>query len=700
MVESYSEITTVYDHSASLPRYYTPRSELRNPIAEETRLKMLGKKFGVICRESKIVKGDIVAWVTTFIEVHSPQLKAILDEVFNEYPSWYLNGSPYAVATPFKPYVHRWDRIQNAISQNGNMKELRLLRRELRPRIEGQLYTLDQVRRKRVISFEDLWAILNPGCLMILNAGGDTRATKLLEAHLIPKTESQTAQYNLKLAYVDWNGEFCGLKVTSKVVCDYEGLKQVALLPAYPAEFHPDWKEVSQRLISRGRKFESLRGYHIRNCSGKMYTQEMCPIPGDLKETEKSVSGRVIIDAYAYYTMQGRVPSELSPLVDPYRQRGTPPAQKTIKTRENQCDVDDTCSSSNSDTVAEYRVQDVAGLSDMEKSQINSRSVKHLNGDGRKEDLSPLTDFECMISCPRVKGFHLSTNEWCEFDVESLGDIVWDDTLYDDLVLVGNKKNFMSALVNRLRSGRLSFDDFNSKTGENPWAGINIILSGPSGSGKALTAEAVAEKSHVPLYTINARNLGTEPAKVEKGITDALKCCQLWDAVLLIDQADIFLESRNQDSLQRNEIVYKFLSALEKYRGLTFLTGNRDIEIDSAFKCIIDLTLPYIEPDQSARRRFWVEYVQKLSSGRACITDANFDKLSKLPINGKEIQKYIKMALVLVKKDEPLRIKHLKLVLDMDKHLEIVDEKEEDKINKYWFIFVLVLLALLGMALP
>ncbi|KAF2968569.1 hypothetical protein GQX73_g4967 [Xylaria multiplex] len=565
-------------------------------LGGETRLKVLGKGFSIICRESKIVEGDIVAWVTTFIEIHSPRLRGILDEVFNGYPSWYLNGSPYAVATPFKPYVHQWDCILDAIRRNGNIKELRLLQRELKPRIEVQLHTLNEARKKGVISFEDLWVILNPGCLMILNARGDNRAAKLLEAHLIPETESQAAHYNLKLAYIDWNGETCGFKVISKVICNYEGLKQVALLPTYPAKFHPERKETSQRLIARGRKFESLRGYHVRNYNGKMYALKKFPTSGDLVETEKPDAKDIHMLSIA-----------------------------TVLT-----------------------------------------SVLHLG----------------------------------EFDVESLEDIEWDDTLYDDLVLPGCKKELMLAIVNRLRSGELSFDDFNTKTGENPWAGINILLSGSPGLEKALTAEAVAEKSRVPLYTLSSRHLGTEPTMVEKSVTNAFKCCQLWGALLLIDQADTFLEARNKNSPELNGIVYRFFYTLRHYRGLTFLLSTRNSQINNIFKGMADLTLPHFEPGQSERRKFWLKYIQKHSPGPAGISHADFDQLSKLPISGKEIPKYIKMALVLVKKDRPLSIEHLKLVLNMDKDTEIADEGEEDKTGKYWFIFVLALLVLFGLAFP
>jgi len=69
----------------------------------------------------------------------------------------------------------------------------------------------------------------------------------------------------------------------------------------------------------------------------------------------------------------------------------------------------------------------------------------------------------------------------------------------------------------------------------------------------------------VPLYIVSAGDLGTVAAKVEQGLLNALGCCQLWDAVLLIDEADVFLESRDSNNLERNEVVSS------KFRTLRFI---------------------------------------------------------------------------------------------------------------------------------
>lgn len=59
----------------------------------------------------------------------------------------------------------------------------------------------------------------------------------------------------------------------------------------------------------------------------------------------------------------------------------------------------------------------------------------------------------------------------------------------------------------------------------------------------------------MPLYSLRASDLGTDSDQVEATLKDALECCKLWNAVLLIDEADVFMEKRSADRLEQNELV-------------------------------------------------------------------------------------------------------------------------------------------------
>ena len=75
--------------------------------------------------------------------------------------------------------------------------------------------------------------------------------------------------------------------------------------------------------------------------------------------------------------------------------------------------------------------------------------------------------------------------------------------------------------------------------------------------------ESVAEFTKSPLYTISAGDLGADPAEMEKALSKILRLCTIWNAVLLLDEADVFLEERSLHDLGRNALVSIFLRMLE-----------------------------------------------------------------------------------------------------------------------------------------
>ena len=102
-------------------------------------------------------------------------------------------------------------------------------------------------------------------------------------------------------------------------------------------------------------------------------------------------------------------------------------------------------------------------------------------------------------------------------------------------------------------------------------AGCIFLLHGPPGCGKTLTAEAIAEMLHRPLYSISVGELGTQTATLETKLRDILEVASAWDSVILIDEADIFLEKRVDSDIEVRVGCYMLLNLLEKCYGWSFL---------------------------------------------------------------------------------------------------------------------------------
>lgn len=85
--------------------------------------------------------------------------------------------------------------------------------------------------------------------------------------------------------------------------------------------------------------------------------------------------------------------------------------------------------------------------------------------------------------------------------------------------------------------------------------GLVISLFGPPGVGKTFTAEATSEHLHRPIYVIGGGNLGTTAKELDRSLQGIFKVATAWKAILLIDEADAFLEERSINDLERSAMV-------------------------------------------------------------------------------------------------------------------------------------------------
>lgn len=65
----------------------------------------------------------------------------------------------------------------------------------------------------------------------------------------------------------------------------------------------------------------------------------------------------------------------------------------------------------------------------------------------------------------------------------------------------------------------------------------------------------MAETIKAPLYKMSAGDLGTQSHEVESNLSNVLEMCKKWNAILLLDEADVFLEQRSARGLERNKLV-------------------------------------------------------------------------------------------------------------------------------------------------
>jgi hypothetical protein len=258
-----------------------------------------------------------------------------------------------------------------------------------------------------------------------------------------------------------------------------------------------------------------------------------------------------------------------------------------------------------------------------------------------------IADKDYWRCLPKLYGFSLAVKQWGRLDLDGMEDIKWRDDAWDKLVVEADKKDMIYSLVKFHGSG---FTDIIEGKG----GGTIFLLHGPPGWGKTASAEAVAELLHKPLYAVGVGELGTNTDSLEKRLRNILDVAVIWDAVLLLDEADIFLEERDDHNVTRNAMVGVFLRLLEYHNGVLFLTTNRVKKIDSAFYSRISVALHYRKEGKA--HQVWTNLL-----GAAGLDPEWADDMFEYDVNGRQIKNSIRMAMTLARsKDRAVEIGDLR----------------------------------------
>jgi SpoVK/Ycf46/Vps4 family AAA+-type ATPase len=218
--------------------------------------------------------------------------------------------------------------------------------------------------------------------------------------------------------------------------------------------------------------------------------------------------------------------------------------------------------------------------------------------------------------------------------MDRLENIVWTDDAFGSLVLGAKQKKLIHSLVKQHVARSDLFDDIVQGKGR----GIIGLLSGSPGSGKTLTAEAVAEVTRRPLYVVSAGELGTEPSTLDQRLARILELAHMWDAVLLLDEADVFLQKRSGTDVNRHALVSIFLRQLEYYQGILILTTNMIDHFDEAFESRIHFSILYPDLDFESRKKIWKMFFAKVMKNASEISKEDLDRLANRKMNGRQVR--------------------------------------------------------------
>ena len=529
------------------------------------------------------------------------------------------------------------------------------------------------------ISYADLWMLYKPGTVVYKDHNGRYEAFVVHSVRGMekrPKGSSKTSSHtrmDLICFSVDYDGEIFGRVWSQHCIPPYHASKEIISLDLIPEKFVPDIAKVKESMLKRGHRFWTLQGqcqFEYTGIQSSKYSSE-----------EKT---RVMVD-YATYQRRHHWPISINRKNGPADARDhdwndnrftrshrprrgyyppnhpnlSPPppdiADEWGPERNRGCDYNEV-----------YSKTKIACPAARDEDKFKHFDV--LDPSAAPPELA-------LLLCPQqAHAYSMRDKQWRLVQVEELQPISFRSNAWDRLVLDAEYKSIIQAMVSSYVDQSAHLDDLVAAKG----MGLTVLMHGPPGSGKTLTAECVAEAFSRPLYHVTCGDLGNQPNELESRLEEIFDYAVTWGCILLLDEADIFLQDRDLKDLQRNALVSIFLRTLDYFSGILFLTTNRVTTFDQAFQSRVHVTLGVPALDQKRRVAVWDIFVDDLTAKGAITGERRGEllqlvraKWSKERLNGRQIRNAIRTALVVAeKKGVMLGPEEVAVVLRIGKEFE------------------------------
>jgi hypothetical protein len=246
-------------------------------------------------------------------------------------------------------------------------------------------------------------------------------------------------------------------------------------------------------------------------------------------------------------------------------------------------------------------------------------------------------------------------------ELDELADRISPRYGWDDIVLPRDVIHDLKAAAAQVRHSALVYGAHGFARKHVRGRGTSVLLSGPSGTGKTMAAEVIANDLRLDLFRIDlSRVVSKYIGETEKNLRAVFDAAESSGAVLLFDEADALFGKRSEvkDSHDRyaNIEVSYLLQRMECYSGLAILATNMKSHIDAAFMRRLRYLIDIPFPDAAARLLIW----QKAFPAEMPCAALDFDALARLDIAGGNITVIAINAAFLAAADGvPLEMSHI-----------------------------------------
>ena len=230
-----------------------------------------------------------------------------------------------------------------------------------------------------------------------------------------------------------------------------------------------------------------------------------------------------------------------------------------------------------------------------------------------------------------------------------------------DIVLPVAQMRTLQIIALQVRHRARVCDEWGFAEKSNRGLGLSALFAGPSGTGKTLAAEILANELQLDLFRIDLSAVVSKYiGETEKNLRRVFDAAEEGGAVLFFDEADALFGKRSEvkdshDRYANIEISY-LLQRMEAYRGLAILATNMKEALDPAFLRRLRFVVQFPFPDQAQRAEIW----RRIFPAKTPTDSLDIDRLARLSISGGNIRSIaLNAAFAAADAGEPVRMPHL-----------------------------------------
>lgn len=209
---------------------------------------------------------------------------------------------------------------------------------------------------------------------------------------------------------------------------------------------------------------------------------------------------------------------------------------------------------------------------------------------------------------------------------------------WDDIVLPDQELRLLRQVAAQVALRSQVYDDWGFRARLNRGLGISALFAGPSGTGKTMAAEVIANALALRLYRIDLSAVVSKYiGETEKNLRALFDAAEGGGAILFFDEADALFGKRSEvreshDRYANIETSY-LLQRIESFRGLAILSTNMRSALDDAFLRRLRFIIGFPHPGVAQRRAIW----QRAWPDTVPRGVLDYDQLSRLNLSGGNI---------------------------------------------------------------